>query len=237
MAAPSAPEPAAPEPSDPAPPDPAGFDAVLLDMDGTLVDTEGAWFEAERAVAARYGVELPEAARAALHGLDAHGLMDALEGRYDLRAPRERFLTELGEAVADALRTTPARPGAVELVRELADRGQPRAVVSNSPRAAIRATLAPHPFDAWLPVRISVDDVARGKPAPDPYLVAAERLGVAPQRCLAIEDSLPGARAAVAAGATCLLVTHGELDDADAHAATPHVVASLTEVPGAAARH
>lgn len=237
MAAPPGPEPPSPTQPGPAPPDPARFGAVLLDMDGTLVDTEGAWFEAERAVAARYGVELPEAAREALHGLDARGLMDALEGRYGLRAPRERFLAELGEAVADALLAMPARPGAVELVRGLAGRGQPRALVSNSPHAAIRATLAPHPFDAWLPVRVSVDDVARGKPAPDPYLAAAERLGVAPRRCLAIEDSLPGARAAVAAGATCLLVTHGELDDADARAATPHVVVSLTEVPGAAARH
>jgi HAD superfamily hydrolase (TIGR01509 family) len=237
VAAPSAPSSSAPDPSDPAPPDPARFDAVLLDMDGTLVDTEGAWFEAEKVVAARYGVELPEAARAPLHGLDAHGLMDALEGRYGLRAPRERFLQELGEAVADALQATPARPGAVELVRGLAGRGQPRAVVSNSPHVAIDATLAPHPFDAWLPVRVSVDDVEHGKPSPDPYLAAADRLGVSPQRCLAIEDSLPGARAAVAAGATCLLVTHGEVDDVDARAVTPHVVASLTEVPGAAARH
>jgi HAD superfamily hydrolase (TIGR01509 family) len=217
-------------------PDPARFDAVLLDMDGTLVDSEGAWFEAERTLAARYGVTLPASARTVLHGLDEDGLMDALEDRYGLDAPRERFLAELGAAVAEALTRTRARPGAVELVRRLVDRDQPRAVVSNSPHAAIRATLAPHPFAAWLPLRVSVEDVARGKPAPDPYLAAAARLTVAPERCLAVEDSLPGARSAVAAGATCLLVTHDELEEAEAGAVTPHVVASLTALTGDHAR-
>ena len=70
----------------PTPPDPFAFDAVLLDMDGTLVDTEGAWFDAERRVAARYGVTLPEAARSDLHGLDVHALVAALLGRYGVES-------------------------------------------------------------------------------------------------------------------------------------------------------
>ncbi|MDR9390853.1 MAG: HAD family phosphatase, partial [Trueperaceae bacterium] len=189
--------------------------------------TEGAWFDAERRVAARYGVTLPEAARTDLHGLDVHALLDALRGRYGVPAARDDLATEIEAAVADALTRTPARPGAAALVAHLAERDHPRAVVSNAPHAAIRATLAPHAFGAALPVRISAGDVPRGKPAPDPYLAAVARLGVAPDRTLAVEDSLPGARAAVAAGATCVLLTHGELDPAAARRVTPHVVASF----------
>ena len=76
-------------------------------------------------------------------------------------------------------------------------------------------------------VRVAIEDVARGKPHPDGYLLAANRLGVAPARCLAVEDSEAGARAAVAAGATCLFVTNGVVDPERARAITPHVVPSL----------
>jgi HAD superfamily hydrolase (TIGR01509 family) len=211
-------------------PDPLRFPAVLFDMDGTLVDSEGAWFEAERVVAARHGVALPEEARAVLHGLDADAMMTTLVERYGLRTSARTFFAELVAEVERALASAAARPGAEGLVRRVAAAQKPRAVVSNSPHAVIRATLDPHPWSALLPVRVSVEDVPNGKPAPDAYLEAAARLGVDAATCLAIEDSLAGARAAVAAGATCLFVTHGEVADGDARALTPHVVASLTRL-------
>ncbi len=218
-------------------PDPLAFAAVLFDMDGTLVDSEGAWFEAERRVARRHGVELPDEARAVLHGLDADALMGALWERYGLRAAAETFLSELVREVERALETAEARPGAEAVVRRVAAAGRARAVVSNSPHAVIRATLDPHPWSALLPVRVSVEDVARGKPAPDAYLLAAEQLAADARACLAIEDSLAGAQAAVAAGTTCLFVTHGEVPEEQARAVTPHVVASLTGLPSSQARH
>lgn len=206
------------------------YDAVLFDMDGTLVATEDAWFEAERSLAARHGVDLPPEAEGLLHGLDAHGLMTALTDRYGLDADPDAFLLALGTEIGEHLDTAPARPGAAELITAVAAADLPRAVVSNSPHAAIRATLAPHPWAAALPRRISVDDVERGKPEPDIYLHAAERLDVAIDRCLVVEDSSAGVTAAVRAGATCAAVTHGERPASDFVARTPHVIASLTDL-------
>ncbi len=216
----------------PPPAGPGRYDAVLFDMDGTLIDTEPAWFEAERATAARYDVRIPEEAYADLHGLDAAGLIRVLTERYGLAAPPERFLAELAERLREALAKATPRPGAEPLVRAVAHAGMARAVVSNSPRTAIEATLAPH---AWarelLITRVSVDDVARGKPEPDAYLAAAERLNVPPDRCLAIEDSVPGATAAVRAGVTCVFVTNGgETDPEVAAGVAPYRVASLTRL-------
>ena len=222
----------------PPPPGPDRYDAVLFDMDGTLIDTEPAWFAAERATAARHGVHVPEEAYADLHGLDAAGLIRVLTERFGLTTPPERFLDELAQRLHEALATTIPRPGAEAIVRAVAHAGIARALVSNSPRTAIEATLAPH---AWarelLVTRVSVDDVSRGKPEPDAYLVAAERLNVPPERCLAIEDSVPGATAAVRAGTTCVFVTNdGETDPAVAAEIAPYRVASLTRLTALFAR-
>ncbi|MEX2501155.1 MAG: HAD family phosphatase, partial [Trueperaceae bacterium] len=215
------------------------FDAVLFDMDGTLIDTEPAWFEAERVTAARHGVHLPDSAYAELHGLDADGMTTVLRERYGLSVPPAVFLADLAERLHDALAQARPRPGAEALVRSVAGAGVARAVVSNSPRVAVEATLAPHRWAGeLLPLRISVDDVARGKPAPDAYLAAAERLRLPPSACLAIEDSVAGATAAVRAGATCVFVTNeGEVDDAVAATITPYRVASLTHLGRNSARH
>lgn len=211
------------------------YAAVLFDMDGTLVETEAAWFEAERATAADHGVHLPDEAESILHGLDAHGLLTVLRERYGLRSGADAFLRDVDRAVGDALRWAPARPGAAELVRAVSAAGMSRAVVSNSPHTAIRATLDPHPWAAELVVRISVDDVERGKPRPDVYLHAARRLGVPIDRCLAIEDSTAGVTAAVRAGATCVAVTHGERPASDFASLTPHVVRDLADLGAPAA--
>lgn len=211
--------------------DVASFEAILFDMDGTLVDSEPAWFAAERALAAVHGVHLPDDAEDILHGLDAHGLMVALRERYGLRADPETFLRTLAASVGEHLREAAARPGAAELVRAVAAAERPCAVVSNSPHAAIRATLAPHPWSAAVPVRVSADDVPRGKPEPDVYHHAAGVLGVRIGGCLAIEDSTAGVTAAVRAGAACVAITHGERPASDFLSLTPHVIASLTELP------
>lgn len=213
--------------------EPTSFDAVLFDMDGTLVDTEGAWFDAERELAAEHGVTLPMEARDVLHGLDARGLITTLRDRYGLRADPLAFLHELQATVTAHLAHAAARPGADALVRHVARADLPRAIVSNSPHASIRATLTPHAWATQIPLRISVDDVAHGKPHPDVYLAAAERLAVRPSRCLVIEDSVAGATAGVRAGATCVAVTFGDVPAKAFRELTPHVVTSLSDLlPG-----
>ncbi len=121
----------------------------------------------------------------------------------------------------------PACEGAGELVEAALRAGVRCAVVSNSDAAVVHQSLAPHPWASALTVRVSADDVANPKPAPDLYLLALARLGLDAASCVALEDSPTGARAAAAAGLRCI----GVAADAEQRRAlrrhTPHVVASL----------
>lgn len=208
-------------------PDPRAFDAVLFDLDGTLVDSEPIWFAVLRALVSEFGGDLPEDAHAALHGTDRPTATRILRERFGLAGDAEAFWARVVERLIVDLAGVRPMPNAVAWVEAVARAGRARAVVSNSPRAMIDASLAPHAWARHLDVRVAIDDVARGKPHPDGYLLAAERLGVAAARCLAVEDSVAGARAAVAAGAVCLFVTNGVVDPERARTITPHVVAEL----------
>lgn len=189
------------------------FDALLFDMDGTLVDTEELWFEAGVALAERYGVSLPESAAVALHGLDVAAFAGRLGTDYGLETGTEEFSAALLEDVLERLAGAEGRPGVQELVERAAATDKRVALVSNSSHQVIEATLRPFEWARSLPRRFSVDDVSNGKPAPDLYLHAARRLGVEPRRCLVVEDSVTGVSSAVRAGATCVAVSFGLLPE------------------------
>ena len=200
--------------------------AVLFDMDGTLIDTEAMWFEAGSRLLEGLVSELPDDAAEQLHGLDLDAVIRWL-GDHGATVDRDEYLAHLLAAVEPLLPAAPARDGAAEWVTAVARLGYPRALVSNSPHSVIHATLSSHPWARQLEVRVSVDDVGRGKPAPDLYVFAAGRLGVSPVDCLVLEDSRVGARAAVEAGATCVLVTFGAIAEGEARRITPLVAADL----------
>jgi HAD superfamily hydrolase (TIGR01509 family) len=105
-------------------------------------------------------------------------------------------------------------PDAVELVSELAERGLPLAIASNSPSAYIQKALNGLGLSKYFGYTIGVDQVAQGKPAPEIYLRAAEALGAPPERCLAIEDSLAGSQSALNAGMRVLAVPQKHSDPA-----------------------
>jgi beta-phosphoglucomutase-like phosphatase (HAD superfamily) len=208
------------------------FDAVLFDMDGTLVDTEHHWFEAGRDLMLDLGIDLPDVALDELHGLDLDAALQLLTDGYGLRLTREDYVNRLLDALEARVPTAAARDGAGDWVARTVAAGLARAVVSNSPRRIVEATLAPHPWARDLELRVAIEDVPAGKPSPASYRLAAQRLGVAPDRCLVLEDSRVGARAAVAAGATCVLVTFGALDAGEAQRVTPWVASDLREALG-----
>ena len=180
--------------------------AVLWDMDGTLVDTEPCWIEAEFALAEAYGGTWSRE-----HALNLVGNDLIASGRYirehmgiDLE-PSLIVEELLDRVIASVERSVPWRPGAVELLASLGAQGIPCALVTMSYRRFVAPILAALPEAAFAQV-VTGDGVLHGKPHPEPYLKAARGLGVDPADCLAIEDSNTGARSAEAAGCTVLVV-------------------------------
>ncbi|MEW1655467.1 MULTISPECIES: HAD family phosphatase [unclassified Streptomyces] len=184
----------------------ATLQAVFLDLDGTLVDTEGFWWEAEAEVFAGLGHVLDDCHREVVVG----GPMSRSAG-YLLRATGADIgLTELSTLlnaafVARISRGVPLMPGARRLLSELVAHRVPTALVSASHRTVIEQllhSLGPENFT----LTVAGDDLARTKPHPDPYLTAAARLGVDPARCAVVEDTLTGVRAGEAAGCRVVAV-------------------------------
>jgi beta-phosphoglucomutase-like phosphatase (HAD superfamily) len=207
--------------------DPLAFDAVLFDMDGTLIDSEPLWYEAISGVVPAYGGVVPAHGHQALHGQDRENSSRILREQFALQGDIDAFWLEVVARLGAALATVKPMPNAGAWVEGVVRAGLPTALVSNSPRAMIEASLAPQPWAPHLRVRVAIEDVPRGKPEPDGYLLAAARLGVRAERCLVVEDSFAGARAAIAAGATCLFVTNGAVPADSARDLTPHVVPAL----------
>ncbi|MBM9462495.1 HAD family phosphatase [Aeromicrobium sp. YIM 150415] len=180
-------------------------DAVLWDMDGTLIDTEPFWIASEHELAAEHDRPWTEEDSLALVG---SGLLEAgayIRRRLDSAMTPEQIVDYMiGRVTARLGEGLPWRPGAVDLVRGFTDAGIPQALVTMSYASLAAPVMEALGFD----VLVSGDAVDHAKPHPEPYLLAARRLGVEPQRCLAIEDSKTGATSANAAGCVVVAVPH-----------------------------
>jgi HAD superfamily hydrolase (TIGR01509 family) len=211
--------------------------AVLWDMDGLLVDTEPVWTVAEVELADRLGGTWSDDLKARIVGT-----------RLDVAVPtilRWYGVPPTPVAVADASTWLLGRmvdlfaaeirvlPGVAELLAGLAAEGVPMALVSSSYRVLVDAVLA-HGLGPFA-VTVAGDEVAHGKPAPEPYLMAAARLGVRAEECVVLEDSPAGVASGQAAGCAVLAVPSvtGVVIDA---APRTQVVASLRGVDVTAVR-
>ena len=196
-------------------------------MDGLLVDTEPLWFETEAEVMARLGAPWTKQDQEQLLG----GSMDNTVGYLLARATRPvppadvaRWMTE-GMLRRAAAGRVVIRPGARELLTEVAAAGVPHALVTGSQRPFTEAVLAA--TGLRFPVTVTGDDVVRTKPDPEPYLLAAKLLDADPEQCVALEDSPSGVASATGAG--CLVVAVPTLLPIPA-APRRLVARSLTEV-------
>lgn len=182
--------------------------AVLWDVDGTLVDTEPYWIAEEHALVESYGGQWSHEQAMLLVGQSLPWSGEYLARHTPVTLPPEQVVARLVAGVGRRLaHTVPWRPGAFELLGQLHALGVPSAAVTMSYRALTDLLQRAIPA-GWLDVVVAGDEIAHGKPHPEPYATAADRLGVRPGACVAIEDSEPGARSAVAAGVPTIVVPH-----------------------------
>ena len=182
--------------------------AVLWDMDGTLVDTEPYWIDAEFEIVDMHGGTWSHDHAKALVGSDLldSGAYIRKHGGVD-RTPTEIVEMLLDRVVARVRAEVPWRPGARELLAEVRGASVHTALVTMSWRRFADEVVNCLPTGSFT-TSVTGDEVARGKPHPEPYLRAAERLGVRADQCLAIEDSPTGVRSALAAGCRVIAVPH-----------------------------
>jgi HAD superfamily hydrolase (TIGR01509 family) len=174
--------------------------AVLFDMDGLLIDSEPLWLEAETEVMTRLGAGWTEEDQTALLGGSLVRTVRYLLAKATRPVPPELVGEWLMSDITERVRRNgvPVRPGARELLAAVAAAGLPRALVTSSERSFMDAVLASTGmrFDAL----VCAQDVTATKPDPEPYLLAAKRVGVHPGDCFALEDSPNGVASAEAAG-------------------------------------
>jgi HAD superfamily hydrolase (TIGR01509 family) len=205
--------------------------AVVFDMDGLLFDTERLYEEATLAAAVELGCEMDTAffrstigsPWTVIHGLllDRYGTTFAAD---ELKARARRIFDDLVD------RRPLLKPGVLELLALLDDLDLPRAIATTSSRPTVQRHLEAHDLVDRFHQIVAHGDYARHKPAPDPFLKAAELLSVAPELCLALEDSHNGVRAASAAGMMTVMVPDLLPPTEEIRGLCTHIVLDLHDV-------
>jgi HAD superfamily hydrolase (TIGR01509 family) len=208
------------------------FAAILLDFDGTTVDSEPLHCRAHQHFLARQGINISEAEILGNIGKSDRMFYLELMQRFGKQGDVMAWMAGKTEILKDIYRSEGLilRPGVRELLDDAARHGVPVSLVTSTEREVAALGLAVIGLDKRISARVCYEDVVNRKPAPDPYVLAAKRLGVPPERCLAIEDSPNGVKSAVAAGAVTVALV-GMISKADLMAAgASRCVESLTEL-------
>lgn len=176
--------------------------AVIFDLDGVLLDTEPLYSRATEEVVARYGRSYSLSLKRRLMGRGAREGAELLVKELELPLSAADYLTERQQLLLPLFLQSQPIPGAPELIFRLAERGKHLAVATSSERSLLGAKSSHHPWFEAFRVVVCGDDpeLCRPKPAPDIFLLAARRLGVAKEECVIVEDSPSGVEAAHAAG-------------------------------------
>ena len=175
-------------------------EAVVLDLDGVLIEGEEVWDEVRQALVRERGGRWSAGAQAAMMGMSSPEWSRYMAEELGLPMAPAAIGREVADrVVARYAEELPLVDGAVEVVRALAGRW-PLGLASSANRPVIDLVLDRAGLAGCFRATVSSEEVARGKPAPDVYLAAADRLGVAPAGCVAVEDSANGLRSAAAAG-------------------------------------
>lgn len=204
--------------------------AIIFDMDGLMVDTEPLSRQAWQTVLAEYGFELTDDVYLKMIGRRSDASIQILKAAYPFPLTGEELIerkkTRLAARLADGI---PVMPGLFELQAAIKKRCIAWGVATSSSRShAVQVLTQLNLIDQCGAIAAG-NEVKNGKPAPDIYLLAAKRLGYAPENCLALEDSLPGCRAAHAAGLITIAIPNGGTHQSDFDF-VDHMFVSLLDV-------
>ena len=186
------------------------IDAVIFDMDGILIDTEPVWRQVETEIFKRVGMVLEYEDTAETMGMPIREVVRFRHSQQPWSTPSiDDVAEEILQRVVDYVAAHGVLiPGALESVQAAAELGLPIGLASSSSHRLIDAVVDRLKLRHYFSAYTSSEDVETGKPSPDVYRHNADLLGVAPQRCLAIEDSRNGVVSALAAGMICCAIPH-----------------------------
>ena len=189
--------------------------AILYDMDGLLLDTENFYTDVTQQIVSRYGKNFDWSIKSQMLGRPAHESARTLVRVLELPIRPEDYLSERKALLNQRFPEAEAMPGAIELTQRMKMAGVPQAVATSSTKESYTLKTTNHQnwfaeFDAI--VTGDHPNVQNGKPAPDIFLVAARKLGVAPNECLVFEDAPAGVEAARAAGMSVVVVPDPQMD-------------------------
>ncbi|MGH1415266.1 MAG: HAD family hydrolase [Pelagimonas sp.] len=182
------------------------YRAAIFDLDGTLLDTEAQAIEAGRRAFDQLGIAVPNGFFQQLVGVDFHtGMARIIDQWPDIdTGALDRIWSK--EARALHAEGIPLKPGVTSLLDKIDALGLPKAIATSSFAHSAKHKLAASELEGRFDIVVSVDCVTHAKPHPEPYLLAATRLGMSPEMCLAFEDSETGSKSAHAAGMTVVVV-------------------------------
>lgn len=211
---------------------PPRFRAVIFDLDGVLADSEPWWNEIDAKLLAEYGVPYRGEYHRNVLGVSYRLGVEFYKKAFGLSVPTEEMMRRRGEIATQFFANRVGLfPSAKEVIEELRQMNLCLAVATSSVSASARPFLNRHQLTPFFNVIITGDEIERGKPHPDIYLRAAEKLGVAADACLVIEDALPGIAAAKAANMRVAAIPDTRFVDArDYEKKADYVLGSLLEI-------
>lgn len=177
------------------------IDAVIFDLDGSLVDSMWIWRAIDIEYLGKFGIPLPEDLQASIEGMSFSETAAYFKSHFPIPDPIEKIKEDWNRMAWDKYETeVPLKPGIPEFLRHCRKTGIKLGIATSNSRQLVENIAAVHNLREYFSCIMTGCDVARGKPAPDIYLAVAETLGVLPERCLVFEDILPGIQAGKAAG-------------------------------------
>lgn len=208
--------------------------AVIFDMDGTLIDTERVSQAAWRRAAQDFRIEIPEHILHAFVGCSIPNAMNMIDDEFGDPAFTERLFNRRHE-IFDATweDELELKPGAAEAVAAVRERGLAAALATSSVRDRAITSMERLGLMELFDAAVFDEDIEHHKPAPDVYLVAADHLGVEPTRCVTVEDSFNGVRAGAAAGMRTIMVPDYNEPTPEIRALCAEVLTTLHELPAA----